>query len=127
MNEPADIFNHDAHLEYVAEKESLGGIFPVNNSCFECHPAGGPKTVENAKGCLDCHRQDMLPKGADDQETDLTKAVSFREAMHQTCVECHTREKGKSEKEMLDNCGTCHASLKHREISEPQMAFNVKR
>lgn len=127
MNDSADIFNHDTHLEYVAEKESLGGIFPVNNSCFECHPAGGPKTVDNAKGCLDCHRQDMLPKDSTDQDIDLKMANSFREAMHQTCIECHTREKEKAGKEMLDNCGTCHVSLKYREINAPQMAFSSEK
>jgi hypothetical protein len=127
MNDPADIFKHGAHLEYVAEKESLGGIFPVNNSCFECHPAGSPKTIENAKGCLDCHRQDMLPKGLTDQDVDLKMANSFREAMHQNCIECHTREKEKAGKEMLDNCGTCHVSLKHREITGPRMAFSGER
>ncbi len=127
MNDSTIIFNHDAHKEYVAEKESLSGFFPANNSCVECHPANSPKTAENAKGCLECHRQDMLPKNAIDQEIDLTMAVSFREAMHQTCIECHTREKEKAENEMLDNCGTCHSSLKYREISEPQMAFDAKR
>jgi mono/diheme cytochrome c family protein len=30
-------------------------------------------------------------------------------------------------KEMLDNCGTCHTSLKYREPGSPQMASLSKR
>jgi Ni/Fe-hydrogenase subunit HybB-like protein len=127
MNSPSVIFNHEAHLEYVAEQESLGGIFPVNNSCYECHPVGNPKTAESAKSCLDCHKEDMLPKEATEPEVDLKMAVSFREAMHKNCIECHTRKKEEVGKEMLDNCGTCHTSLKYREPGSPQMASLSKR
>jgi Ni/Fe-hydrogenase subunit HybB-like protein len=123
MNDPAGIFNHDAHMEYVAEQESLGGVFPVNNSCLECHPAGSPKTAENAKNCLDCHKEDMLLADSLDQKLELATSVSFRAAMHRKCIECHTRKKDEVAKEMLDNCGTCHSSLKYREITEPQMVF----
>jgi mono/diheme cytochrome c family protein len=54
-------------------------------------------------------------------------AVSFREAMHLNCIECHTKKKEEAGKEMLDNCGTCHTSLRHREFGAPQMALLSER
>jgi hypothetical protein len=123
MNTSTDIFNHAAHESYIKEKYNLRGLFPLNNSCAECHPAGSPKTVGNVKNCLECHKEDMLVADSTDKDMDLTSAPPFREAMHKTCVECHAKEAARSDKKMLDVCGTCHQSLKAGDLPDSQMAY----
>ncbi len=122
MNSSSNIFNHDAHEAYIAKRDKLEGFFPVNNSCTECHPADSPKTAATAKNCLECHKQDMRIAGCLDDSTNLSMAGPFREAMHGTCVKCHTREAAQTGKKMLDVCGTCHQTLKSYELSKQEIA-----
>ena len=121
MNSSANIFNHDAHKVYVTKKNELVGLFPSNNSCSECHPEGAPKTAATAKSCLECHRQDMNIAECFDDSTSLIKACSFREAMHKTCIKCHTKEIATTGKKMLDVCGTCHKALKTDSVLDGKM------
>jgi Ni/Fe-hydrogenase subunit HybB-like protein len=122
MNAPTDIFGHEYHMAAVAEKDRLPGIHPANYSCVQCHPAGRAKTASGAKGCLECHRKDMFPAGLPAEKADLRLAISFREAMHRTCVECHKAEAVIQGKPHLADCGTCHASLRARPVPQPTLA-----
>ena len=121
MNSSTDIFNHTAHELYIKEKNDLGGLFPRNNSCAECHPAGSPKTAHNVKDCLECHREDMIIADSTDKDINLAIAPPFREAMHKTCIQCHTREAIRTDKKSLDVCGTCHQSLKTFDSPDSKM------
>jgi Ni/Fe-hydrogenase subunit HybB-like protein len=114
MNAPTDIFGHVSHMTAVARKEHLTGVQPANYSCIKCHPAGAADTAANAKDCMECHKQDMFPGGLPAKKVDLSVALSFREAMHRTCLECHKTESVKQNKPHLADCGTCHASLRAR-------------
>jgi len=122
MNAPTDIFDHEYHMAVVAQRDRLSGLHPANYSCVKCHPAERAKTAYSAKGCLECHKQDMFPGGVPAKRLDLRLAISFREAMHRTCVECHKTEAVKQGKPHLADCGTCHASLRARPVLEPVIA-----
>ena len=108
------IFDHFFHTTAVAKKENLTGWYPANHSCRECHLDNGPKTKENAKDCFDCHREDMWLVGTPDSTLNLAVARSFREAMHDNCISCHSREKERVSRPDLDQCSTCHHSLRSR-------------
>ncbi len=111
MNSSTVIFNHEAHQTYIADKENLNGFHPANNSCKECHQANTPKTAANAKNCLECHQQDMFLDKEQDEDINLLTANSFREAMHKTCIDCHTKEAVRTGNENLATCATCHQEL----------------
>jgi Ni/Fe-hydrogenase subunit HybB-like protein len=122
MNAPTDIFDHAYHIAAVARADGLTGVYPGNYSCTKCHPAGQAATASNAKDCLDCHKQDMYPGGPPVKHVDLRFAISFREAMHRSCVECHNTEAVKQNKPHLADCGTCHRSLRARPEEQPVVA-----
>jgi len=126
MNAPANIFKHDAHKIYIAEKEGLAGFFPGNNSCTKCHPANSPKTTANAINCLECHKQDMYLNAEVEKDANLLIANSFREAMHNTCIDCHSKEMVKTGSKMLDNCGTCHQTLKACDLPKQEIVQTNK-
>jgi len=112
--EPTQIFDHDSHQTQVAEKEGLGGNFPENLTCVQCHTVGQAKTAESAKHCLDCHNEDTQWASEYDATADLAWAVSYLDAMHGTCTECHQEEGRKLDRPDLGDCSTCHKSLKPR-------------
>ena len=122
MNAPTVIFDHSYHTSAVAEGEQLGGIFPSNRSCYVCHAENSPKTATSAKSCLECHETDMFPEDSDIESVDLLSARPFREAMHETCVNCHTKEKDRESRENLDRCDSCHESLRPRETTSGRIA-----
>jgi len=124
MNKSTVIFDHDAHRSYIAKKENLRGMYASNKSCTKCHPKNSPKSAKNAINCLECHKQNMFLNAEENEDINLLKANPFREAMHSTCIDCH-REVMKSEgKDMLDNCGTCHLTLKARNTEWQGLASN---
>jgi hypothetical protein len=118
MITPAVIFDHTLHMSAVAEKEQLAGWHPVNFSCSACHDPLQPRNRTHAKGCLECHRQDMSLAAGTDSTQDLFSACGFGQAMHKNCIACHRHERIEAGKEGLDDCGTCHQSLRPRETTE---------
>jgi hypothetical protein len=122
MNAPTDIFDHAYHIAAVAQKDGLAGLFPGNYSCVKCHADARAATASNAKNCLECHKQDMYPGGPPVKQIHLRFAISFREAMHRACVECHKEEAVKKNKPHLADCGTCHHSLRARPVPQPVIA-----
>ena len=124
MNAPSVIFDHESHLAAVVRQENLSGLHPNNFACAECHPDNSPKSASTAKGCLKCHREDMLPPGDATAEPDLFLANPFREAMHRTCIECHRKEADRVERPHLGDCQTCHETLR-RQASQPSMTAHV--
>lgn len=111
MLDSVDIFNHFGHMQMVAEKENLGGLHPSNQSCAKCHNPALPNSVDNVKGCMDCHKDDMKIKQDTLTGLQLANAASYRNAMHETCIECHKEEEIRLNKPNLSHCSTCHKSL----------------
>jgi Ni/Fe-hydrogenase subunit HybB-like protein len=115
---PTVIFDHVAHMAAVANEEELGGWRPANRSCTECHDREQPKTARNVQSCYECHQEDMWLGGEPDSTMDLLSAPPFQAAMHGTCVECHRRERENVSRPDLDECSTCHSTLRAREWTE---------
>jgi hypothetical protein len=100
MFKTATAFDHKWHQTSVT----------ANLKCFDCHIKGFEKTAQNVKKCEDCHN-DLIPETSsltvDDYET-----LSYSDAMHILCVECH-KEKARTVKGKKDLalCSTCHKSV----------------
>lgn len=122
MNAWTMIFDHQQHTKFVAEKEKLGGMCPINKSCTVCHGAIGPKTAANGKNCMSCHREDMFLLGSPPDSSNLSRAHAFREAMHGTCIDCHTKQAAAVGKPRLAECQTCHESLRAAPTSDVTVA-----
>jgi len=114
--DPTLIFDHDLHVASVADEEELGGVFPGNHACVECHTAGQARNAESAKPCLECHREDTRWAEEYDDSDDLSRAVSYLEAMHGNCVACHEEEARTLDRPELPDCSTCHSSLTPRAV-----------
>ncbi len=112
--EPTLIFDHDLHVAKVAEKEELKGVFPENHSCVLCHTGGGSKTAANAKPCLECHKEDTRWEEEYGESDELSWAVSYLEAMHTNCADCHAEKAEEAKRPGLGDCATCHGSLSPR-------------
>jgi Ni/Fe-hydrogenase subunit HybB-like protein len=108
---PANIFDHEAHLAFIATRDELTGLHPQNHACAACHTPGQPKVDAAAKPCLECHRKDMWCNAAPASTHDPTNACGFSQAMHETCITCHAREAESQGNDRLDDCATCHPSL----------------
>ncbi|MCP4706585.1 MAG: hypothetical protein GY865_18455, partial [candidate division Zixibacteria bacterium] len=106
-----NIFDHEKHKSMVAEDKQLMGINPSNHSCKECHQSESPKTNQATKDCLECHKEDMFLTGKSTILLTSKNAVSFADAMHLTCMECHKKEAAIRQDKHLDKCYTCHKSL----------------
>jgi Ni/Fe-hydrogenase subunit HybB-like protein len=115
--EPTKIFDHERHQTLVAEEEGLQGAFPENFTCVHCHTAGQAKTANNAKPCLECHRDDPGWERTDDATADLARAASYLGAMHGTCVDCHEEKALEMGRPELRDCSTCHQSLRMGPVS----------
>jgi Ni/Fe-hydrogenase subunit HybB-like protein len=110
------IFDHVAHLSHATIQEKLTGLHPENHSCTVCHVPNQPKKTSNAKPCLECHNKDIWRDTAPVNDRDPMYACGFSQAMHSTCVTCHAREAVNLNKKGLDDCATCHASLKSKGV-----------
>ena len=115
LTDPTELFDHSAHLTFVAHKENLSGVQPQNQSCDICHSTGQAKTAANAKTCYECHREDMRLPDEAVERVDLAHASSYETAMHATCLACHTQKAVELGKPHLPECGTCHPSLLPKE------------
>jgi len=93
---PADAFRHDWH------SSPTGGKL----ACHECHQKGVVRAVESAKKCDECHN-DLIPSEAS-IEVEQYMAVSYADAMHHLCIDCHTKEAVPRENPDLPRCTTCH-------------------
>ena len=74
--------------------------------CRDCHPTGVPKTGDGAVKCEVCHK-DLFPSGATIRVEDY-QAVSYVEAMHGLCVDCHKQKAPELDKPDMPRCATCH-------------------
>jgi len=116
MFEFTPIFNHTDHLSFIVAKEKLTGWHPENKSCIICHTPDQPKQTTGGKPCLECHDNDIWCNLVPIDTADMRHACSFGEAMHGTCLECHTREAVRLNKKGLGDCGTCHPSRRLKEL-----------
>lgn len=92
-----DAFQHDWHA-------SPGG---ANIACNTCHAQDMARTAENTKKCDDCH-SDLIPEHASITVKQY-RALSYTDALHGTCVDCHRKEASQDEsKEKLALCAACH-------------------
>jgi hypothetical protein len=114
MERETDIFDHAAHFEAVARRDSLPGWIPGNQSCRVCHAPAVSKGAPSARPCLDCHEKDMQPSRRLDSPLELARAPGYRTALHENCVTCHEEEGAKQQRPGLPECSTCHESLRPR-------------
>jgi Ni/Fe-hydrogenase subunit HybB-like protein len=114
---PTRIFEHAQHQAAVAERDTLGGLFPVNRSCVVCHGESKPRTARSATRCLECHEEDTDWAHRSDPDTDFTWAVSYMQAMHDNCAACHEEEAPNVDRPELPRCSTCHSSLTPRDVA----------
>ncbi len=108
METDTRIFDHKQHATLVAEDKGLGGWHPENQSCTQCHTPFMAKNAESAKGCLECHEQDMKPVDPPEAKLAMMEAIDYHQAMHQTCIPCHKEEAARVEMAHLGDCATCH-------------------
>jgi len=120
-----NIFDHEKHKLMVADDKQLLGLNRSNRSCIECHTSDYPKTIKATKNCLECHNEDMFLTGQSTIQFSSMHAVSFTDAMHLTCLECHKKEAVNLKNEHLDKCYTCHNSLKKNQTTyTPELVAN---
>jgi hypothetical protein len=119
MERPTEIFDHAQHFAAVASRDALGGWIPENQTCSTCHEPGMAKGAGSAKGCMDCHREDMAPSREPAASLALAQASGYRVAMHENCISCHEREAAAQERPALAECSTCHEGLRRKELREP--------
>jgi hypothetical protein len=115
MEGTTDIFRGDIHLTALVKRDKLQGWMPRNRTCALCHEGGKPNSEENAKSCMECHREDMRPTHELAGPHDMRWATGFRRAMHETCIRCHEKRHEQVRRPALPECGTCHEELRWRE------------
>jgi hypothetical protein len=117
MEAQTQVFRHAAHFEAVAQRDRLEGWVPQNHACASCHVGSGPKSAANARPCLDCHQKDMaIAREVAGGPLALGRARGYRSAMHTGCVACHKTEAVALQRPALAECGTCHETLRRREV-----------
>ncbi|NQU04598.1 MAG: cytochrome c3 family protein, partial [Calditrichaeota bacterium] len=79
----------------------------ANLSCRDCHTKEGYKSADNAKSCDVCHA-DLIPAGAI-IKVEQYDAISYTDAMHTLCVDCHRKEAEEVNRPALPLCATCHS------------------
>jgi Ni/Fe-hydrogenase subunit HybB-like protein len=119
MLHPTVLFDHASHEHAMVKREQLSGLHPTNQTCDLCHQPGRPRTAASTKTCLSCHNNDMWLSGRPDTTIDLAHACAFREAMHRTCITCHTERRFEVLKPDLAECYTCHQSMTPRVCTSP--------
>ncbi len=96
MYQAVDGFRHDWHAS------PAGG----NIGCYQCHTRGQVRTASNAVRCDHCHK-DLVPAKAVIQ-VKTYHAVSYVDAMHRTCIGCHTKKAAEKKKPEMVQCAWCH-------------------
>ncbi|MCF7810326.1 Ni/Fe-hydrogenase cytochrome b subunit [bacterium] len=79
----------------------------ANLACRDCHAKGGPKSADNAKKCDVCH-SDLFPSGAT-IKVEQYEALSYTDAMHTLCVDCHRLKADDVSRPDLAQCAICHS------------------
>jgi Ni/Fe-hydrogenase subunit HybB-like protein len=97
MYKESSIFNHRKHEL----------LYRDSGSCRTCHPQ--ERTALSFRPCKDCHPA-MFP---DKLAVDGLKFVdpAYMDAMHRSCIACHTIEFPKRGKPTPDYCNTCHKNM----------------
>ena len=100
MFQPRSIFDHTFHTKQLGDKES----------CEKCHTdSNKPRWITNAKDCIDCHEEDMGMTVPEKGKRFNHMAVSYKDAMHKMCIECHRNMKLSEEKLVaMEECTLCH-------------------
>jgi Ni/Fe-hydrogenase subunit HybB-like protein len=101
-----DIFDHDFHMA------TLGS----NDHCSDCHVDPGlPKTRENTKLCVECHKGMVAEGSRVEHSTPVmdSRTLGYMDAVHGLCIACHQEEQKTMEipNENLSRCTYCHQSL----------------
>ena len=100
-----DIFGHDWHSSPVG----------ANIKCDDCHQSGVQRSATSAKECSECHKDLVVPGSK--IPFDSVMAVSYVDAMHTTCVQCHKRMVPTvKDKPLLDKCVTCHRPVPEESV-----------
>jgi hypothetical protein len=76
MEVPADFFDHEGHQRR----------FSAEKSCEECHDTDRPHGGENAKPCIECHRENMPGLAAYERKGFNHIALGYKHAMHGLCL-----------------------------------------
>ncbi|MEJ2679046.1 MAG: polysulfide reductase NrfD, partial [Gemmatimonadota bacterium] len=87
-----NIFDHTFHMQAVADRDTLPGPHPPNQSCGVCHTGSSAKAAASVEPCLSCHDTDTNWSMDYDSTADRARAPGYLEAMHGRCLECHKQE-----------------------------------
>jgi len=118
MLQKTKIFAHTNHTTFVAKDKQLSGLHSPNFTCTVCHSTGMPKTNQNAKSCMECHKEDMNITDVSDSHQDLLYADSYMDVMHKVCVDCHREQQAALNKQNLSHCSTCHKTMSQDTIGK---------
>ncbi len=101
MYRSVDAFRHDWHASATG-----AGV-----ACYQCHAKGQVRTASTAAKCDKCHKN-LVPQGATIElkkiEEKNYQAVSYTEAMHRLCLDCHIKQAKANNKPEIARCGECH-------------------
>ncbi len=126
MFKEGDAFGHDWHASEAG----------ADIKCFECHDedaSKGKKFRENpeliTELCFECH-DDLIPKGSEVQDIKTYKTMSYTDALHNSCIDCHNKflEKDSAlrvRKPNLAKCSNCHYD--YVEYVKKERLFQEKR
>jgi Ni/Fe-hydrogenase subunit HybB-like protein len=92
---PTDAFRHAWHASPTGARLA----------CYQCH-AGPARTAANARRCDSCHK-DLVPAGSTIRVKNY-QAVSYVQAMHKLCMDCHRKAALERHKPELARCAGCH-------------------
>ncbi len=96
MYQSSDAFRHDWHASPAG----------ANIACYQCHALGKVRNDSNVVSCDHCHKN-MIPAKATIQIKSY-EAVSYVDAMHRLCIDCHIKEAVKLKNPKMTQCEYCH-------------------
>ena len=97
MERPGGIFDHDLHVDHLADRPGSQSPVPGNGTCRQCHPEGRPPVGSTARACTGCHQGGSWAAAAGVGGV----APSYVDALHGLCSRCHDARPG-------GRCGVCH-------------------
>lgn len=104
-----DIFDHELH---VAKRVG-------DHGCESCHERGEPPSLGSSKSCGDCH-SDLRAERTSVKLSPTTReniAVSYKDAMHGLCIDCHLSRAAEVGRPNLAICTTCHPPIPGEQMS----------
>jgi Ni/Fe-hydrogenase subunit HybB-like protein len=96
MYQPVDAFRHAWH----------GSPEGGNVACYRCHARGQARSAATAVRCDTCHKNLVPAKALIQVKT--YRAPSYVDAMHRTCLGCHTKKAVETKKPEMARCAWCH-------------------